>query len=769
MRLPSETSRASCVAFLSLAVAGVALAEDASRYWTWGWGAYGISACRSDGALDVARFDWSYICFGNESADQRAVDRCNEILKLNPKHRFVIRVWPIMSLGDCPQNSYQATLFHYLYVPGVKDKLLTETHRQIELIVKGISNPNAVVGGTFLEELPGHFTSCPFGDTGANWKKGDPLPWDIQRFQKDIQAELGEPFDLRNEKHRLWWGGKYVRVLTEIHQVMREALGGRPVIYYQSTCYSSMDCAGENPAVKPEADARLVPIYYKDIVRPGGADGFFGYPNNARIWEQQTQKPAQKLRCPIFSQVSAPPGMRLCTMEDNVALARWDYPLNLGSFFFADTGRRTRAWNELRYQDDSCWTITDHMRRFGWEHKINMDVVNRGLSPLVALDYRIVGLKRDDVFHVQAQIWNRRHPSWYGGSIDLATLKNVKVTLKTPAGFSIPSEKSGEETLSLAQIAPQDARVADWWVRLEKDDATVPPGQSFQVTVVAADGTRSEVVSSAVDQSVPELQDHLVIRSGDRWIEPAYRMPSYRVAAELESLGTDILFPELEAGGRRVLYRDTLRPKTRLVIGPGARAMLFARSPFDEQTRRFAPHKPGPDGAVEFKEGYKVFDAGGLRVRSGERYRFQVTGWAKDGGNCLVIARVQGTEAGKRTQKDLPVLANCFTDKASTVESGDIVVPQFEGAEATMAFFFYRFQSKGTVYYQSFDCRRADIPVQGLDVSARLEGALADLAPPLTVWTYKDLSDPSPSDSPALRIRFLKAAEAETPGQASRS
>ena len=37
-------------------------------------------------------------------ANQKTVDALNEILKINPKHKFLIRVWPIMGLGDCSAN-----------------------------------------------------------------------------------------------------------------------------------------------------------------------------------------------------------------------------------------------------------------------------------------------------------------------------------------------------------------------------------------------------------------------------------------------------------------------------------------------------------------------------------------------------------------------------------------------------------------------------------------------------------------------------------------
>ena len=218
--------RSFLAATLSFAAAPAASAAPPSRYWELGWGLYGGEG------LDAARFDWHMISFGNVGANEKTVAALNEMLVLNPRHKFLIRVWPIMGLGDCPENRHQATLFHYLYKPGVREKVLAETKRQIELVCQGVTRPQNVYGSCFLEELPGHFTSSPFG---RKWKPDDDLPWDIKRFRKEIETELGEPLDWASEKHRLWWGRKYCQVLGEIHRAMKEASRGKPVFYYQAT------------------------------------------------------------------------------------------------------------------------------------------------------------------------------------------------------------------------------------------------------------------------------------------------------------------------------------------------------------------------------------------------------------------------------------------------------------------------------------------------------------------------------------------------------
>lgn len=750
---------------LGAVLVGPAAAGQASHYWQWGWGTYGSGLGSS--VVDIARFDWSFICFGNEPADQRVVDWCNAILQVDPTHKFVIRVWPIGGLGDCPENHHQATFLHYLYKPGVKEALLKNVRTQIELIVKGLSKPENVMGSVFLEELPGHFSACPF--RSPEWKKGDPLPWDIQRFQKEVEAELGGPFDWAEEKHRAWWGRRWVQVMDEIHKTMKEASGGRTVIYYQATGFPTLDYyeavrEADKEGARKYNPAGFVPIHYADVVKPGFCDGIFGYPNNKFIWETQTQTVVKKLGCLMFSQISMPPGMRLCTLDEMAALARWEHPGNLGGFLFPDEGRKTRAWNELPYQDDAYWTWIDHMRHFGWQHKIGLDLVARCLAPQVQVDYSLKDLKKSGFVHVQAIVHNPRHPSWYGGRADLALLKRMRVTLQVPEGFSIPPTNNAGPTLDLGDLGAGEYRAADWWVRLDKDEPTIPAGQAFRVTasaeaVAEGRGTTGTVASSAVDQAIACLKPRVLGRSGETWMEPAVRLPDYPAAVELQALAADILFPELVCGGyRRVVYRDVLSPNTLLRIGPGPKAALFAFPVFDEKVCRFSPHVPGPDGLVTFDKGYGVFGAGVAPVRSREKYKVRVTGRAKDG-NLLVIMRFSGRRDGKPADQDFQCFYGGLTEQVKTIESAPIEVPRFDGGTAGLRLYFYRIESKGTLYLQSFECRRADIPEAGLDVSARLEGILSDLIQPLTVWTYKDLSDPVRYSNQKIRIRFLSPEE----------
>ncbi len=724
------------------ATAGMATETAGGRYWAWGWGTYG-----SRSALDVARYDWSLINFGNVPADGRTVARCNEILDINPRHKFVVRVWPIMGKGDCPENRQQATLFHYLYQEGVREKVLAETRRQLRLIIEGVRIPRNVVGATFLEELPGHFTSNPFK---GNWKPGDPLPWGIRRFEREIAAELGEPFDMGKPEHRLWWGKKYSQVLGEIHRTMKEAGEGRIVIYWQATAFYTLD---HDPEGAAKCKPRIVPIHYRDIVKPGVCDGVFGYPNNDRVWDRQTRAVVKKLHCRFFSQLSTPAFMRIAPFDRTVELARWRNPGNLGCFLYTQGGHSSKAWNELPYvTPDRYWTTSDHARRFAWDHRVGLDVVDRALAPRVALDYEAENKSAGDFIHVWGQVRNPRNASWYGGESGRAALKDVKLTLTVPDGFSIPPENSAPPTVELGDIPGNQCLSGDWWVRVT-GNGTIPAGQAFRLTAVTAGGARAQASCHELKAVIPALQSHEIIRSGDTWVEPGYQLPRFRPAVELAPRKQEIVFPALESGGRSVLYRHTLTPGTRLVIGPGYQAMLFANPLVDHNTPNFSRHRNAAGLAV-FSEGYPVYRSPRAYVRPGGKYRFRVTGKVVQGAVFHTIVRFTGRKGGKPVSKDQSCFYNALGEELKTVET-TVKAPDFADAAMSVQLFFYCHNRKGALHLQSFNLTAAEIPDSGLDVTERLEGVLPELNRPFTIWTYTDRSDPSPHGGPKLDVRFF--------------
>jgi hypothetical protein len=747
--------------FLCLILLATSLiyASEKNHYWKLGWGLYGTSGWHGHNkVLDVARFDWSVINFGNEPDDQSTVNFCNKVLALNPEHKFLIRVWPINGLG-ISENNYMATFLDYLYAPGVKKKILYIIRQQIELIKKGISRPQNIVGAYFLEELPGYFSSCPFTTQWTNWKKGDPVPGDMKPYLNQIEKSMGQPFDWNKPSQRLWWGKKWVDVINQIDKTIKETLGPEgKVFYYQATGWGNLNTLKKGQTIM---SPYILPYSYRNILKPVGyADGIFGYPNDKAVWNRKTLAIVHKYHCLFFSQISQPPGMRLSTLSKMVTLARVKNPNNLGGFLFPVSGRKIHAWNELSYQpDNSFWTYSDQIRWFGWKYRINMNVVNRALMPRINLDYNFTGLKKGNFAYVQAFIVNPRQPNWYGGNVNLATLKHVVATLSVPDGLSIPYANNAGPALPLPDIKPLHAGIAGWWVRVDKNDALPGKKRPISVTVVAnSDGKIfSQYSLQKLQQEIPSNIDkwRKIYRSGETWVEPAFHLQDETPVVEIQILANKVISPSLISGDRTVVYHGILKKGMTLVIGPENKAHIFFPNLFDKSIRRFG----NTDNKIaSYNTGYGVYETPQISVNPGDPYKLSITGWKTGDVNSLAGLYFNGMEKGKLITKFEAVLVNSFGPK-ETLVSAEFVPPSFDKGPVSLRIIFYRFYQKGknngTIYYRSFNLQDTAYPKIGLDVSRQLYGVLAPLVSPFSIWTLKDESDPTLYNSAQLRLRFL--------------
>jgi hypothetical protein len=731
---------------LAFALAGGLLpahsdAGGTARYWSWGWGLYGMRSQAEP--LDNARFDWSYILFGGpDPTNDDTVTRANEILRLNPQHGFVIRVWPTMHLGDCEENRQQASLFHYVYVKGVRERVLAETRRQIALILEHIDKPENVLGATFLEELPENFSSAPFGAPWAQWKRGDPLPWDIQRFHTEITRELGAPFDLQNTRHRAWWAKKYVGVINEIQREMKRSLGSRPVLYYpHPNIPASDEREGPGPQSKP---AFFAPFRLREVVGPGHADGLFVYPRTPERSQQQ-QKLLRTLGALSFSQISLPPGMRILSLDDTVALAREPYDRNLGAFLFPSTGHPEK---EHAYADEEYQSSTDLVRRFAWDNRINVDIVEAALSPRVELDYDSRERDREGAFLVRAQVWNRRELSWFAGDYAAARLHDVRLTLQVPPGFQV----EGGGARSLGDLAPQNGAAVSFRVH-SKAGAEIDG--AFVVSATTQGGQRADASSAAMVHRAPE-QTQRIARSGTRWLQHARSYDEPMPRAEIVALRGDIDGPILtRAGADRVLFLGRITPSTRLLIGPGARARLLRNDMVSDAEAHFAGLPHDADGSVTLASGYSVYAVSVPRVHTAERYRVRLRGRVSDGGNCLVLARFAGAVGGKSSAVETTVSVSALTPELRTVDSREIEVPPFDDGVAQMALIVYRYEQRGKLHLQEIQGYRSDIPEEGADVSSQLLGTLPALTVSARLWGYYDRSPPVGGNEARVRVRLL--------------
>lgn len=90
-----------------------------------------------------------------EVHDERDVEALNRLLKINPRQRYLIRLWPINHLGHPGVYANTATFLCYLYKPKVRQEVQRRLRKALQATKKGLSRQESVVGFAFLEELPG--------------------------------------------------------------------------------------------------------------------------------------------------------------------------------------------------------------------------------------------------------------------------------------------------------------------------------------------------------------------------------------------------------------------------------------------------------------------------------------------------------------------------------------------------------------------------------------------------------------------------------------
>ena len=708
-------------------------------YWKLGVGSYGLH----DG-LDGARFDWLYLCYGNISATRETTERINRLLEINPRLKVLIRVWPIMSKGDCQQNRHQATMWHYLYKPGVKEKVLEEIDRQIHVVLDHIARPENVIGSTFLEELPAHFSAVPMS-------KNTELGWAMERFRKEIEAERGKPL-VWDDDMRRWWGTKWVQVMEEIHAAMKKSSGNRRVFYYQMTTFKSLDMV---PQDTPLSTPMLMPVSWKDIIKPGLCDGFFAYPNNTVVWNRYL-KLAKENGWLFFSQVSHPSGMRLSPWDECVRLAKTRVPHNLGYFFFCGGEcAASNAWNDdPGIPPGPKWNTRGpstklHIRRHLALEDVGMDIVRHQPPLRLSVDLPLDDAAAGEFMHARVIVENTREPSFYLDPKD-AVARNATVTLTLPPGFYLDPSHSATATLKLGDLAAGQFCVGDWWVSVKKDfggKITTP-----FVFTGRADKSPPAVVETAKDAAVAFGQPHEIGIPGTMWKEAAYRLPPGRgdgpPRVVIEGLAGPVRQPAVGDQFNTIRYDGVIEAGMKLVLDPRDGARLFTE-PIVADDGKARADATDPNGYKPFDDGYMVLRYGSrARVDAKMPLKVSLSGKSEEDGNCHVILRFRMRKAG--VTKDMGVLTNRFNNTWRTVTA--MVTPP-DGAVSLENVFVYRFQSKGKVWFGPITVVRADADPSGVDVTSRLRGSY----PSLSRWhvhEYHYTDDNPPSLRPRVRVRL---------------
>ncbi|MBC8443342.1 hypothetical protein H8D79_01305 [PVC group bacterium] len=717
-----------------------------SRYRRPGVGSYGLSGLTE---LDTARFDWVYLCFGNTRATPETTQLLNRLIEINPRLKVMIRVWPIMGLGDCKENRHQATFLHYLYKPSVKERLLKNVHDQIHVVLDHIDKPENVIGSTFLEELPGHFSGYPFRGN----RDGDELTWDLERFRKEIEAERGKPLRWDDET-RLWWAKKWCQVIDEIHTAMKRESGGRLVFYYQQTNHSTLDMVPEGT---PLSRPMLIPIRWEEIIKPGFCDGFFAYPNSPKIWQEHYVRFATSRNWLLFSQVSHPSGMRLSPWDECLSLAKTRIPQNLGYFFYCPGNcAGGSAWNaDKGIPPGPLWNTRGvskklHIRRHLALENVGMDIVRRQPALRLHVDLPLDGAKPGGFIHPRVIVENGREESFYLDPKE-ALARNATVTLRLPDGFSLNPENSAPATLKLGDLEPGERRVADWWVSVDPNFAGHVRAP-FHITA-RAEGSPPATVSADRDLAIPFAQPQEIGIPGTRWLEPAYRM-SQRDAHPrivIEALQGPVRNPAVSDGYVRIAYRGVLDTGMRLLMDPEQGTRLFVDPLVDDDGQSRAD-ADDPTGFRCFDDGYLVCRiAAKGKVDPAVPLRAQVAGRSEDGGQSLIVLRYRT----KKGTVDQSVLVNRFRPQWREVSQA---VRPPETAISLANVFLYRFKSKGKVWYGRFKIERADAKPEGTDVTDRLRGSFPTLSKyAFRVFEYTD--DNPPSVRPRVRVQLVVPEE----------
>jgi len=710
------------------------------HYWEWGWGVYYGTLMEP---LDIARYDWSLINLGSIPANQKTLELLNKVLEINPQHKFLLRVWPIGGLSKLAENRYQMTLFDYFYCEGIKEKLFQKTKEQIEYFIKGLSKPESIDGISFLEELPASMSS----NSWNRWKIGKPLPWDIKAFEKEIEKELGVPFDMMNPQHRLWWGKKYAEMLGDIHKVMKEASGGKKVFYWQQIAMvGTLDELKVGEPMIDKMGHSPVPIYYKDIVKPGFCDGIFGYPGNGM--EERCVIPAEKINCLYFTQLSVPSFMRRLKWNDILDSVTKKDPRNIGTFVYAQNENARGVWNAVPWRDNNkAYTKISDYRMVGYFNKVGMKILEKELRPSVKFDYKIDGMKQGDFAHVFVQIFNPVNPSWYGGNANEATMKNLSVRLEVPEGYDLPQSNSAPPLLKLGDLKPYECIAGDWWLRKTSD----APSQVVVLKAIVTwnKGRSITLEARKSNEEIAAFQPHYIISNEEKWVEPAYRMPSFEPSVQIVPLSKELIAPELSSGYYNVKYNDVLYPDEVLVIGPGLKAELHQKTLFSEKICDF--ESDNQDGTI-YDKGYLVYRTPKVATKAGKKYLFRLTGRASDGGNSLVVIIFT---CGK-DKKEISVLENKFSSETTTSET-EVSVPELNGkGQIYMEMYFYRLNQKGSVTYKNFSFMAQEKPK---DVSFKLQGRLETYEKFFTIWQFRDNSEPDYHGKPKAIVKFFNPNE----------
>ena len=559
-----------------LAVCAAALngtAAPSYRHFELGVGDYGGS-----GGLDTARKDWLYLGLGNCVADKPTADYLNSLNEINPKMKFVIRLWPKpgyrLPKDDPKGPGRYITHFAYKYHKEAREAFLKECRAELDNFYKYLKHPENIYGYTLFEELPHQFGgNVAILDTA---KPGTPVNGDMIQFAAEYKAETGKELKEWNLDTRRWWAKTFAWSIRDVYSSLKKDYPKLKGFVYFMSHYRPLDWLEPGEA---EHAFRVLPCKWSDMVEPGvAADGFFAY-NNCETWTKRYQKLATDHHWPYFSQLSHSSAMRNASWEECVAAANADLPENLGYFYY-DWDFSCGAWNddpEVAPDDVPDYAGRDNRgRRYLASIDLNMDIVRRHLTPTVTFGHDLGPTELNGYAMVPALIVNNRTTKWFKNEKE-ATLFNVKAKLEVPPEFSIPGTVSCPPEVTIRKMLPGEAKTVTWWVRRDKAS---PDPQKIPVTLtVRSDGVEPVVVTRTKPVDFPEPPASFDIRkSGDvfRYVNWGVDWGAFPVEVTVTPAGgmSQVVDPAIQLGSNRLKWRGQVPQGKRLVLGPDFKATL---------------------------------------------------------------------------------------------------------------------------------------------------------------------------------------------------
>lgn len=697
------------------------------RYWELGTGIY-FAGCRGRFTeLDAARADWLLLRFPGLPSTRETTELLNRLIRLNPRLKIMVRVWPLSGLSPYRESRYQATFYEYFYADGVKEKLLEEIRRQIRVVLDHIEKPENFVAMTFLEELPQHFTDM------AIFNEDGKTTWAMEAYREKIEAEIGKKFHW-NDEGRRWWGRKYTQAFGEIHAAMKDAGEGRLVIYWQQTGYKNLD---HYPSDTPLSTSSLVPIQLREIVKLGLCDGVFAYPNTDTVWENDALRFARERGWLFFSQLSHAPWMRSDAWLPTLRRVRTRVPQNLGTVWYCEGNCIHPLYESQRRQMSAARLdksipesqggpamihFVEHTRRLFAQAGVGMDVVERHLKPELQFDYFVDSSVSGSIPRIVLQIHNTRETSWYTDP-QAAVLKNAVVQLFTPPGIEL-IDGAATASVELGEIEADGYRVVVWPVRLDKG-VQVSRDRPLWARITAANGPTVDVRSERQDAALVAFEPRSLYRSGEAWVEPNYRDRDERFSAvNVRVLQGEAKNPAITQGSDRIRYDGTLVAGEALLIARGSRRALILPSNLVVDDTTMLRDVNGPHGARGWSEGEELFRLTLMKPgRLGSRLKVTISGKASGGASSSI--RLWGYQPnGWEQWYSEPLLVDAFSEEWQREVTATITLPDGADVRRVVA---YRHGGRGTIWYGDVEVTLNDMPVGGVDVSKKLQGDLPRL------------------------------------------